>query len=149
MKGTPLTPNLCRLWSVPHLGSVYATGCRDERQGVPICFLLVIMEVMEAEAWTAWGNKRHNVWFHFVLALYSPDISLDPLFCLFYISLVWFKDLHILCLCHCLCHTHRKEGGMHFSWYIKVCFFLYGINVRMVTLFFKAVLLYDFCRCRM
>lgn len=45
MKGTLLTPNLCRLWSVPHLGSTCTTGCNGGRGEVSVCFLLVIVEV--------------------------------------------------------------------------------------------------------
>lgn len=45
MKGTLLTPNLCRPLSIPHLSSTCATGCMRGRRGVSVCFLLVIVEV--------------------------------------------------------------------------------------------------------
>lgn len=78
MNGTLLTPNLCRPWSVPHLGSTCATGCRRERREYPLVFFLSSWRLMEAEAWTAWGNRRHNFWLNFVQALFSFSSSLLP-----------------------------------------------------------------------
>lgn len=74
MNGTLLTPNLCRPWSVPHLGGTCATGCGGEEGGGehPLVFFLSSWRLMEAEAWAAWGNRRQNVWFDFVLASHHP-----------------------------------------------------------------------------
>lgn len=83
MKGTLLTPNLCRPWSVPHLSTTCAAECREgrERGGeYPFVFFLSLRRFMETEAWTAWGNRRQDVWFHFVQALFSSVTSSASLF---------------------------------------------------------------------
>lgn len=119
MKGTLLTPNLCRPWSVPHLSSTCTTGCRRERRGVSVCFLLVIVEVNGSRGMTRLRKQKTEC----LVSLCASSLFLCHLprlpipttlffVCLFCLSLFdsWIYIFYVSTFVS-FCHWQKKTHG--------------------------------------